>query len=212
MRRHARVLQRADRAHQRRGESSVGSTNRRIESLVGREAFQDLAVERAIVSQLTSTLKTPREQLPDRIADLMQNLKTAERRIADFEAQALQQRVPALLAQGSRVGAVTLIQESLGAVRSADEVRQLVTLVRERAGSEPVVVALAGDAGGKPTVIVATNQAARDAGAKAGQLARAAAAVLGGGGGGKDDLAQGGGSDVSAIGDALTAVRQALAS
>ncbi|WP_143753187.1 alanine--tRNA ligase, partial [Clavibacter michiganensis] len=150
------------------GESSVGSTNRRIESLVGREAFQDLAVERAIVSQLTSTLKTPREQLPDRIADLMQNLKTAERRIADFEAQALQQRVPALLAQGSRVGAVTLIQESLGAVRSADEVRQLVTLVRERAGSEPVVVALAGDAGGKPTVIVATNQAARDAGAKAG--------------------------------------------
>ncbi|PPF88109.1 alanine--tRNA ligase [Clavibacter michiganensis] len=194
------------------GESSVGSTNRRIESLVGREAFQDLAVERAIVSQLTSTLKTPREQLPDRIADLMQNLKTAERRIADFEAQALQQRVPALLAQGSRVGAVTLIQESLGAVRSADEVRQLVTLVRERAGSEPVVVALAGDAGGKPTVIVATNQAARDAGAKAGPLARAAAAVLGGGGGGKDDLAQGGGSDVSAIGDALTAVRQALAS
>ncbi|OUD85301.1 Alanine--tRNA ligase [Clavibacter michiganensis subsp. michiganensis] len=194
------------------GESSVGSTNRRIESLVGREAFQDLAVERAIVSQLTSTLKTPREQLPDRIADLMQNLKTAERRIADFEAQALQQRVPALLAQGSRVGAVTLIQESLGAVRSADEVRQLVTLVRERAGSEPVVVALAGDAGGKPTVIVATNQAARDAGAKAGQLARAAAAVLGGGGGGKDDLAQGGGSDVSVIGDALTAVRQALAS
>ncbi|WP_435092345.1 alanine--tRNA ligase [Clavibacter michiganensis] len=192
------------------GESSVGSTNRRIESLVGREAFQDLAVERAIVSQLTSSLKTPREQLPDRIADLMQNLKTAERRIADFEAQALQQRVPALLAQGSRVGAVTLIQESLGSVRSADEVRQLVTLVRERAGSEPVVVALAGDAGGKPTVIVATNQAARDAGAKAGQLARAAAAALGGGGGGKDDLAQGGGSDVSAIGDALTAVRQAL--
>nr|WP_277620522.1 DHHA1 domain-containing protein [Clavibacter michiganensis] len=43
-------------------------------------------------------------------------------------------------------------------------------------------------------------------------MARAAAAVLGGGGGGKDDLAQGGGSDVSAIGDALTAVRQALAS
>ncbi|MDQ0742870.1 alanyl-tRNA synthetase [Clavibacter sp. B3I6] len=194
------------------GESSVGSTNRRIESLVGREAFQDLAVERAIVSQLTSSLKTPREQLPDRIADLMQNLKTAERRIADFEAQALQQRVPALLQQGARVGAVTLIQESLGSVRSADEVRQLVTLVRERAGSEPVVVALAGDAGGKPTVIVATNQAARDAGAKAGQLARAAAAVLGGGGGGKDDLAQGGGSDVSAIGDALAAVRQALAS
>jgi alanyl-tRNA synthetase len=45
-------------------ESSVGSTNRRVEALVGLEAFHDLAAERAIVSQLTSTLKTPREQLP----------------------------------------------------------------------------------------------------------------------------------------------------
>ncbi|MDP3207789.1 MAG: alanine--tRNA ligase-related protein, partial [Rhodoglobus sp.] len=64
------------------GESSVGSTNRRIESLVGIEAFRDLATERAIVSQLTSSLKTPREQLPDRIAELMASLKSAERTIA----------------------------------------------------------------------------------------------------------------------------------
>src|SRR5690606_27713036 len=48
-------------------ESSVGSTNRRVEALVGIDAFKDLAAERAIVGQLTSTLKTPREQLPERI-------------------------------------------------------------------------------------------------------------------------------------------------
>ena len=47
-------------------EQSVGSTNRRVEALVGLDAFRDLTAERAIVSQLTSTLKTPREQLPER--------------------------------------------------------------------------------------------------------------------------------------------------
>ena len=50
------------------------------------------------------------------------------------------------------------------------------------------------------------------AGAKAGLLARTAAGILGGGGGGKDDLAQGGGSDVSAIPAALTAIVEALRS
>ncbi|MBH9718685.1 alanine--tRNA ligase, partial [Burkholderia cepacia] len=41
------------------GESSVGASNRRVEALVGQDAFRELAAERAIVSQLTSSLKTP---------------------------------------------------------------------------------------------------------------------------------------------------------
>jgi alanyl-tRNA synthetase len=64
--------------------------------------------------------------------------------------------------------------------------------------------------GGKPVVIVATNAQARDTGAKAGVLARAAAQALGGGGGGRDDIAQGGGSDPSALGAALEAVAAGL--
>jgi alanyl-tRNA synthetase len=72
------------------------------------------------------------------------------------------------------------------------------------------VTALAGTVDGKPSVIVATNEAARKIGANAGTLAKLAASVLGGGGGGKDDLAQGGGSNVSAIGAALDAIRESL--
>ncbi|PTL74007.1 alanine--tRNA ligase [Rathayibacter caricis DSM 15933] len=187
-------------------ESSVGSTNRRVESLVGREAFQDLAAERALVSTISSSLKTPREQLPERIADLVASLKAAEKRIAAFEAKALADRVPAIVANQRRVNGVTVVAENVGTAGSSDELRSLVTSVRERLGSEPAVVALAADVSGKPAVIVATNQAARDSGAKAGVLAKLAAGVLGGGGGGKPDLAQGGGSDVSAIGAALEAV------
>ncbi len=192
------------------GESSVGSTNRRIESLVGIEAFRDLATERAIVSQLTGTLKTPREHLPERIAELMANLKAAERKIAQYEAGQLAQRVPALVATAHPVGAVTVVAENVGQVATGDDLRSLVTSVRERLGSAASVVALAADVAGKPAVIVATNDASRSAGVKAGAMAKLAAGVLGGGGGGKDDLAQGGGADVAAIPAALDAIVASL--
>ncbi len=191
-------------------ESSVGSTSRRIESLVGIEAFHDLAVERAIVSQLSGTLKTPREQLPERINDLLASLKAAEKKIAAYEARAVLERVPDLLRSAEHVGAVRLVAQDAGRLGSADDLRMLATRVRERLGSDPAVVALAAIVGDRPVVIVATNQAARDAGVNAGPLARRAASVLGGGGGGKDDLAQGGGSDASAIEAALASVRQAI--
>ncbi len=193
------------------GESSVGSTNRRIESLVGLDAFRDLAVERAIVSELTTSLKTPREQLPERIADLVANLKAAERKIAQFESAQLSARVPAIVANARSTPHATLVVEHVGSLGSADDLRSLVTTVRERLGAAASVVALAADVAGKPAVIVATNDAARAAGLTAGALAKLAAQVLGGGGGGKDDLAQGGGSDVTAIPAALDAIAAAVA-
>ncbi|CAN5290177.1 alanine--tRNA ligase [soil metagenome] len=194
------------------GESSVGSSNRRIESLVGIDAFRDLAAERAIVSELTSSLKTPREQLPERIASLVADLKAAEKRIAEFESAQLAQRVPALLANARSVGRATLVAEHIGSLTSADDLRSLVTNVRGQLGSAASVVALAADIAGKPAVIVATNDASRAAGLNAGALAKTAAGILGGGGGGKDDLAQGGGADVGAIPAALDAIAAAVSS
>ena len=70
-------------------ESSVGSTNRRVEALVGLDAFRDLTIERAIVGQLTSALKVPRDQIADRVATLAAELKAAEKKIAAFEASKL---------------------------------------------------------------------------------------------------------------------------
>ncbi|KQX06787.1 MULTISPECIES: alanine--tRNA ligase [unclassified Leifsonia] len=191
-------------------ESSVGSTNRRVESLVGLEAFKDLAAERAIVSELTTNLKTPREKIPERIAELLANLKAAEKKIAAFEARALSDRVPALVQNATTIGDVTLVAEHVGNLASSDDLRALVTAARERLGSAASVVALTAVVNEKPAVIVATNPAARDAGLGAGAIVRAMAGALGGRGGGKDDLAQGGGTDVSAVPAALDAARDAV--
>jgi alanyl-tRNA synthetase len=192
------------------GESSVGASNRRVEALVGLDAFRSLAAERALVSQLTSSLKAPREQLPARIAELQASLKAAEKKIAAFESKALGDRLPALAAGATRVGDTLVVAETLGTAASADDVRSLALQVRERLGSEAAVVALGAVVNERPVVIVATNDAARTAGAKAGVLAKGAAGVLGGGGGGRDDVAQGGGTDAAALPSALAAVKDAL--
>jgi alanyl-tRNA synthetase len=192
------------------GESSVGASNRRIEALVGVDAFRELAAERAIVSQLTSSLKTPRDQLPERIADLAANLKAAEKRIAQFEAKERAGQVPAIADAARRIGAFHVATDSLGDLASADDLRELVLGVRDRLGSDAAVVALGAVVNGRPVVVIATNDAARSAGAKAGALAKRAAGVLGGGGGGRDDVAQGGGTDAAALPAALDAIAQEL--
>ncbi|MBT1680640.1 alanine--tRNA ligase [Curtobacterium aurantiacum] len=193
------------------GESSVGSTNRRVEALVGLEGFRDLAVERTIVSQLSSALKAPRADLPSRVQSLMEDLRSAQKKLAEYESANLQQRVPAIARNATTVGATTVVAETVDGLQSGDDLRSLATGVRGQLGDGAAVVVLGAVVGGKPIVIVATNDAARAAGVQAGPLAKEAAGVLGGGGGGKPDLAQGGGTDAAALPAALRAVTARLA-
>ncbi|SFR35196.1 alanyl-tRNA synthetase [Microbacterium azadirachtae] len=192
------------------GESSVGASNRRVEALVGQDAFREFAAERALVSQLTSALKTPREQLTERVADMAAQLKAAEKRIAQFEAAERAGRVPAIAQTATSLGAVQFVAHDLGGVSGADDVREIATGVRDTFGSTAAVVAISGVANGRPMVVVAVNDAARATGVKAGALAKIAAGVLGGGGGGRDDVAQGGGSDAAALPSAFAAIEQEL--
>ena len=191
-------------------ESSVGSTNRRVESLVGMEAFRNFAAERAIVQQLMGGLKVPRAELVGRVQDLGAQLKAAEKKIAQFEAAKLAERVPELLAGAETLGDVRVVTAALGTVGSADDIRGLALQLRDRLSAEAGVVVLAGEAAGKPVVIAATTEAARGAGVRAGDLAKLGAKVLGGGGGGKPDLAQGGGTDLGQIDAALAEIRRTL--
>lgn len=191
-------------------ETSVGSTNRRVEALVGIEAFRNFAAERAIVQQLTSGFKVPRLELVQKMEDLSAQLKAAEKKIAQFEAAKLAERVPQLLADASTVGAFTTVISNIGNVGSADDLRMLAQQIRQELSATAGVVVLAGAAGGKPVVIAATTPLARDAGAQAGALVKIGSRVLGGGGGGKADLAQGGGTDVTQLDAALVEIRRSL--
>ncbi len=192
-------------------EASVGSGSRRLEALVGIEAFRSLAAERALVSRLAEITKGPREQLEDRLNATIEELRVAQRKLASLQSASLAERIPAIFRDAITVGAVKLAATNLGPVDSVDDLRQIASGLRDRFGETSGVGAVFGEVASKPMVVIACTKAAQAQGAKAGMLVRTVSAILGGGGGGKDDLAQGGGTEVSKIAEAIKALEIALA-
>ncbi|MEU1624630.1 alanine--tRNA ligase [Streptomyces sp. NPDC020096] len=194
------------------GESSIGSGVRRVEALVGADAYKFLAREHTVVSQLTELVKGRPEELPDKISGMLSKLREAEKEIERFRAEKVLQAAAGLAQGAEDVKGVALVTGTVPDGTSADDLRKLVLDVRQRiTGGRPAVVALFTVANGRPLTVIATNEAARERGVKAGELVRTAAKTLGGGGGGKDDVAQGGGSNPDAVSEAVEAVRRLVA-
>ena len=192
------------------GEASVGSGSRRLEAYVGFEAFQALAAERALVASLTESLKVPREQLAEKIQTTVDELRAAQRKLASLSMEQLKNKLPELAQSAKQIGGSKVVLENIGAVDSADQVRELASALRDKLESDPAVAAIAGTSGDKIILIVATTKKAREAGISSGNLVKVASAILGGGGGGKDDIAQGGGPEVSKLADAFAAIENSI--
>ena len=193
------------------GEASIGSGVRRVEALVGADAYSFLAREHAIVGQLSEIVKARPEELPERISGILAKLRDAEKEIAAVRQAQVLAEAAGLVSTARDIGGVTFVSHDAGAGVGADDLRALVLDVRSRLGNHrPVLVSMASVKGGRPLAIVATNESARQLGLKAGAFVRTAAQRLGGGGGGKDDIAQGGGTDAAKVSEALGAVEDQL--
>jgi len=191
------------------GEGSIGSGVRRVEALVGTDAYQFAAREHVLVSKLTEALKVRPEELPERVESIVAQLRDAQRELDKLRAAQVLAAAGDLAQRSSDVFGVAVVTHDAGAA-AAEDVRALALDVRGRITGRPAVVAVAGVSKERPVVVVATNDEARKWGVRAGELVREAAGVLGGGGGGKDDVAQGGGTDPARIGDALRRIEHAV--
>lgn len=192
------------------GEGSIGSGVRRIDALVGAGAYEFQAKEHALVSQLTTMIGGRPEELAARIESLMSRLRESEKELDKIRLEQALSQAENLTQQAKTIGRLTVVAHNVGIVPSADALRSLALDVRGRLGSAHAVVALAGQVDGKPSLVIVTNEGGRELGAKAGMLVRAVGQFLGGGGGGRDDVAQGGGTRVDGIDDAIHAIRQEL--
>ena len=190
-------------------ESSIGAGVRRVEALVGADAYKFLAREHILVNQITELIKGSKsEELPERITDLINKLKDAEKELGQVRSQQALAQVSGLLATAKNLGEYKFLAAQIGDGISVEDLRTMALDIKNRLGES--VVALASISSGKPIVVVATSDLARAKGVKAGALVKAASSVLGGGGGGKDDFAQGGGVNISEIPNALLAIEKAL--
>jgi alanyl-tRNA synthetase len=198
------------------GEASIGSGVRRVEALVGIDAFRFLARESVLVGQLTEQLKARREELPERIAGIVARLRDAERDLERLQSARLLDDAAGLASGAADVAGIAFVAHRVPDGTAADGIRKLALDIRGRlAGDRGAVVILAGVPADRPTVVVTVNDAARAAGLAAGSLVLTAAGVLGGRGGGKDDIAQGGGAPLGeaaaqAIAASFEAVRTAI--
>jgi alanyl-tRNA synthetase len=190
-------------------ESSIGAGVRRVEALVGVDAYKFLAREHILLNSLTDLIKGARtEELPERIADLLNKMKEIEKELATVRsAQALAQ-VGDLAKSAKVINGISFISSVMADGVSGDDLRKIAIDLRSREDKSVVALISAND--GKPVLVVATSEGARASGVKAGALVKIGSTVLGGGGGGKDDFAQGGGTDTSKSLEALTAISNAI--
>ncbi len=192
-------------------ESSIGAGVRRVEALVGVDAYKFLAREHILVNQLTDLIKGSKaEELPERINGLIDRLKEIEKELGQIRsAQALAQ-VSGLISNAKDINGFKFLASHLDDGIAVEDLRTMALDIRNRLGES--VVALVSVIDKKPILVTAVSQAPRSKGVKAGALVKLASTILGGGGGGKDDFAQGGGIDPSQVANALIAIEQEISS
>lgn len=194
------------------GEASVGSGSRRLDALVGMEAFRALSAEALIVQQLTEAMKSPREEIAARVLQTIEQLRVAEKKLSAIVIENLKARIPGILKKGKKVGSYDFVHVALEDSVTADQVRELAQALGAAQENVAAVIAVSAIIEAKVVLIVATTSKARASGASSGSLVRTASGVLGGGGGGKDNLAQGGGPEVSNLKVAIAAIEKELGS
>jgi len=194
-------------------ESAVSSGVRRIEALTGRQARKHANTTMALAKTAAHELRTTLEEVPARIASLMEERKRLERELSDARKRLAMGGGGAangVAAGGVReVGNVKLMARLVEGIEMKD-LKSLADDGKKQLGSGVVaIVGVTGD--GKAGVVVGVTQDLTSR-YSAVDLVRVASEALGGkGGGGRPDMAQAGGPDGAKADAALWAIEKAMA-
>jgi alanyl-tRNA synthetase len=193
-------------------EASVGAGVRRVEALVGTDAYGFLAREHHLVNQLSQMVKVRPEELPDRIESMLARLKDAEKELERVRSAQMLSRVDDMMGAGEDIGGIRLWTFRAPKGISGGDLRQLATKAKGLARKDiPVAIAGAAENEGKVAIVTTVNTKAIDVGLRAGDLLRAMAPAIGGRGGGKDEIAQGGGNNPTGVSESFEAAKTYIA-
>jgi alanyl-tRNA synthetase len=149
------------------------------------------------------------EELPERISELLNKVRDIEKELAAVRSAQAMSQSSALIDKAQVLNGISIIAEKLVDGVSPDDLRKIAVDLKVKQPES--VISLVSISDGKAVLVVAVSEGAKAKGVKAGALVKIGSTILGGGGGGKDDFAQGGGTNLSQIATALSAISDAVA-
>jgi alanyl-tRNA synthetase len=157
-----------------------------------------------MVDTLAATLQTQPDMLETKVEQLVQELATTRRRIAQFQREAAARQAENVLRHVQHVAGIPIVAVSVD-VPDEKVLREMDSMVRSKL-NQPGVVVLAGDFGERIGIQVSVDASLTKRGLHAGKIAGAVGERLGGKGGGRPESAQGGGKNKAELGAALDLV------
>jgi alanyl-tRNA synthetase len=189
-------------------EGAVAAGVRRIEVLTGAAAEQHVQEEQRLLRAAAATIKASPQDLPERLAALLDERRRLERELSDVRQQLAAGGAAAANASDTKsINGIQFTGRAVGEL-PARELKPLADALKKRIGSG--VVAIVSSAEGKASLVVGVTEDLAPR-ISAVDLVRAGAEAVGGkGGGGRADLAQAGGPAGDKAQAALDAIEAAL--
>ena len=190
-------------------EGSVSAGIRRVEALTGRAANAYFSQQLQVLNDIAGRLGTAPDQATHRIADLQNELTSAQRLIEKLRRRQARHDFDNLIKD--QLQSLNGVQALVAQLDNTplETMREMTDWFRNRV--DKGVMVLASDIAGRPQIVVAVSDALVKDGLRAGDLIKPIAKVVGGGGGGRPQIAQAGGRDSSKIAEALQRARELLA-
>ena len=185
-------------------ESGVAAGVRRVEAITGDNALVWVQSQSALLTRAAALLRTGPADLPDRIAQVQDQVKVLEKELEQLRAKAASSAGNDLATQSAvDVKGIKVLAASIG---NADPkaLRGMVDQIKNTLKS--AVVLLATGADGKISVVGGVTADLTDR-IKAGDLVGFVSAQIGGKGGGRPDMAMGGGTDLASLPAAVASVQ-----
>lgn len=186
-------------------QESVAKGVRRVTAVTGREAVATVQRMASVLDSLSGRFNCKAEEVPARVEQLQEEVKKLQQQLKKGAAGDLQGVTDKLLAEAEEVSGAKIIIGEVPA-GDADQIRQQVDRLRQKAGSAVVLLGWPDD--GKVQLLAAVTDDLVKKGLHAGKLVGAVAKVVGGGGGGKPTMASAGGKDPAKLGEALQLARK----
>jgi alanyl-tRNA synthetase len=192
------------------GEESVAAGTRRVTALTGVAALEYVREEEELLARAAAALKAPVGQLAERIGAMAEEIKALKKQLTQRKTEAgPKTSAEELLESAEVVGAARVVVARVESV-APDELRQLVDVLRRKAGTG-LGVLLVTSSEGKVVLAAGVTPDLVERGLLAGNWLKEVAPVVGGGGGGRPDFAQAGGKSPEKIAEALETAREIAA-